>query len=186
MNYVQPIRQRKQIDNMKQRLIERNERDYILFVTGINVGLRIADLLLFRVETVKGAYVDVIEGKTGKRKIIKINRALREALDPYIAGKPDSEFLFKSRNMKHISALKDQPIDCSMAYKALRQTAIACGIPDFGTHSLRKTFGYHSYLKNKDVALLMDLFNHSHPSITLRYVGITQDTLDEAVDDLNL
>ncbi|WP_252456770.1 hypothetical protein [Macrococcoides canis] len=50
-----------------------------------------------------------------------------------------------------------------------------------GTHSMRKTFGYHYYKKTKDIALLMDLFNHSSQFVTLRYIGINQDVINESI-----
>ena len=50
----------------------------------------------------------------------------------------------------------------------------------FGTHTMRKTFGYHHYKKFKDVAMLQKIFNHSSPEITLRYIGIEQDEIDES------
>ena len=51
---------------------------------------------------------------------------------------------------------------------------------------MRKTFGYHYYKKTKDVAMLMDLFNHSSPAITLRYIGIRQDQRDKAMSNFDL
>lgn len=56
---------------------------------------------------------------------------------------------------------------------------------EIGTHTLRKTFGYHFYKKTKDVAMLQDIFNHSAPVVTKRYIGITQDEIDEAIDKFN-
>lgn len=186
MNFVQPIRDTRKLELIKQHLKDTNERDYILFLVGINVGLRISDILPLQVRHVKGSHIDIIERKTGKRKMIKINATLRKALDAYIRGKPDNEFLFKGRSIKHKSRAIDDPIDSSMAYKVLSQAAKKFGVREIGTHSLRKTFGYHFYLKTKDIALLMDLFNHAEQSITLRYIGIKQDTLDDALDRFEL
>jgi integrase len=186
MKFVQPIRDQQKIEAVKLYLKYRNDRDYILFVLGINTGLRISDILLIKVGHVKGTHLDIIEQKTGKQKVVKINRSLRAALNDYIPGKPDNEYLFRSTYKKHKTGASDEPIDCSTAYKFLRAAAMSCDIPEIGTHSLRKTFGYHTYLNTKNVVLLMELFNHSDPSITLRYIGIHQDTLDDAVDDLNL
>jgi len=59
-------------------------------------------------------------------------------------------------------------------------------IEEIGTHTLRKTFGYHFYKKTNDIALLMELFNHSSQSITLRYIGMNQDFMDEQLIDFNL
>lgn len=186
MKFVQPIRDPQKIEAVKEYLNLRSERNYILFVLGINTGLRIGDILQLKVSHIKGSHIDIVEQKTGKSKTVKINQALRDALDIYIQGKPDNEYLFRSRYRKHKTGVLEDPIDSSMAYKMLRNAGLACGIVDIGTHSLRKTYGYHIYRKKRNVALLMDMFNHSHPSITLRYIGINQDTQDEAVDDLNL
>ncbi|GKS12930.1 hypothetical protein YDYSY3_39300 [Paenibacillus chitinolyticus] len=57
---------------------------------------------------------------------------------------------------------------------------------EIGTHTLRKTFGYHFYKRYKDVALLQQIFNHSAPSITLRYIGINQDIMDQAINGFHL
>jgi len=46
--------------------------------------------------------------------------------------------------------------------------------------------GYHFYQRTKDVALLQEIFNHSAPSITMRYIGINQDIIDSALDDFSL
>lgn len=55
-----------------------------------------------------------------------------------------------------------------------------------GIHTLRKTFGYWHYRQNKDVALLQVLFNHSAPSVTLKYIGINQDMMDKTIQDFYL
>ena len=55
-----------------------------------------------------------------------------------------------------------------------------------GTHTMRKTFGYHHYQKFKDVAMLQKIFNHSSPQITLRYIGIEQDQIDESYSNFIL
>ncbi len=60
------------------------------------------------------------------------------------------------------------------------------GLKEIGTHTLRKTFGYHFYKETKDVALLQNIFNHSAPSVTLRYIGINQDIIDKAIDNFSL
>lgn len=71
MNFVQPIRDMDQIYYIKKFLRERSERNYLLFVTGINSGLRISDLLRLRVRDAKRMYIDLREKKTGKQKRIK-------------------------------------------------------------------------------------------------------------------
>ncbi|MBP1992534.1 tyrosine-type recombinase/integrase [Paenibacillus eucommiae] len=185
MKFVQPIRDIRNVEAIKHYLKVRSERDYILFMVGINTGFRISDILSLSVKDVRGTHIEIIEGKTQKRKKIKIRKTLRKALDDYIKGKQDYEYLFTGRSKKH-SGLIGEPIDSSTAYKALSKAAHANGVEEIGTHSMRKTFGYHFYLKTRDIALLMELFNHSEQTITLRYIGIKQDSLDEAMDEFEL
>nr|WGD75151.1 site-specific integrase [Bacillus subtilis] len=180
MNFVQPIRDLDQIYYIKKYLKERSERNHLLFVAGINSGLRISDLRLLRVRDVKRMYIDLREQKTSKQKRIKINKALRKAFSDYIKDKDDQEFLFKSREGLN------KPISRSMAYNILREAADYVGLDGIGTHTMRKTFGYWHYKKFKDVALPQEIFNHSSPDITLRYIGITQDTMDQTMDAFSL
>ncbi len=46
MKYVMPIEDKKIISDIGDYLMGRNERDYVLFMTGIYLGRRISDILL--------------------------------------------------------------------------------------------------------------------------------------------
>jgi integrase len=172
MNLVQPIRDKELIGEIKKFLKESNPRNYILFLLGINTGLRISDVLRLRVRDVEGWDIFLREKKTGKVREVKMPKELKKALRDYIQDKPKNEYLIKSRNGKN------RPITRGMAYVILNQIADEFGLERIGTHSLRKTYGYHFYNQFKDVATLQAMLNHSHPKETLRYIGITQDTLN--------
>ncbi|MGC4375912.1 site-specific integrase [Fictibacillus sp. Mic-4] len=172
MNLVEPIRDKEIVAEIKAYLKEQNERNYILFLLGINTGLRISDILNLRVRDVEGWYITIREKKTRKHKRIKMTSELKKALRDYIQDKPKNEFLIKSRKGKN------KPITRGAAYIILNQVAREFGLESIGTHSLRKTYGYHFYKQFKDVAALQEIFNHADPKITLRYIGINQDTLD--------
>jgi integrase len=180
MNYVQPIRDPEIITAIKTYLKNESERNYMLFVTGINSGLRISDILTLKVRDAKKTHISLRETKTGKQKRIQITPALKRELKRYIEGKEDHEYLFKSREGKN------KPIGRSMAYKILRDAAEAFGLDEIGTHTLRKTFGYHFYYQTKDVAMLQEIFNHSSPQITLRYIGVNQDSMDKAMNKFKI
>lgn len=185
MNVVQPIRDLNVIAAIKQHLREKNQRDYFLFIMGINIGLRINDMLSFKVRDVKGkSGITLREMKTGKQKTIPINSTLRRAINEYIDGKPDDEFLFLSRQKDKHGLSK--AITREMAYRILRRAAAQFNLVEIGCHTMRKTFGYHFYKKEKDIALLMDIFNHSEESITLRYIGINQDAINTAMSRFGL
>lgn len=180
MNFVEPIRDMQKLDELKALLKKRSERDYFLVVLGINTGLRISDLLRLKVSDVKGkSHIILVEKKTGKRKRFLINDSLRKEVDQYIVGKKGDEYLFASTK-------RLQPITRVRAYQIINGAARKVGLSEIGTHTLRKTFGYHFYQRTKDIATLQMIFNHSHPSITLRYIGITQDLIDDAVNRFSL
>lgn len=176
MNFVQPIRDPEIIDGIMKHLKEANRRDYILFVVGIYTGLRISDILKLKVGDLRGKDINIREKKTGKQKRFPINPALKRELTWYLHDKADGDFLIKSRQGGN------KAIGRSMAYKLLNNVARQFGLKDIGTHTLRKTFGYHFYLMTKDIALLMDILNHSSEAITLRYIGINQDVIDKAMN----
>lgn len=133
MNFVQPIRDPEYIRVMKKFLKEKSERNYMLFVTGINSGLRISDILNLKVSDVKRPYFNITEIKTDKTKRIAMTPSLQRELKEYIEGKEDHEFLFKSREGVN------KPIGRSMAYKILREAADYVSLEGIGTHTLRKT-----------------------------------------------
>jgi len=77
LEFVEPIRDRKQLENMKRYLKENSLRDWLLFVIGINSGLRIDDLLKLTVADVKGKERITIREK--KQEKLKTSRYLRTA-----------------------------------------------------------------------------------------------------------
>jgi site-specific recombinase XerD len=186
---VNALKDKKQIERMKKILKSNNLRDYLLFVMGINVGLRISDLLNLRISDVyaNGKLKDSVtikEGKTDKTRTFDINKSAATAIKEYLSSLNDYDndwYLFKSR--KGVN----NPISRVQAWQILNDSAKIAGIKeDIGTHTLRKTFGYWSYKQGIDITLLQRIFNHSTPSITLRYIGITQDDISNVYNNLNL
>lgn len=170
---VEPIRDRNKIELVKSILREKGSRDYLLFLMGINSGLRISDILKLKVKDVRNKkYIELIEQKTNKYKRFPITISFKFELEEFIRGKSSEEWLFSSKRGK-------KPISRIQAYRIICKACVRAGITSrIGTHTLRKTFGYHFYQENKDIALLQCIFNHSTPNITLRYIGINQDIID--------
>lgn len=187
MEFVQPIRELKQIETIKKLLKLKSLRDYCLFVLGINSGLRISDLLKLKISDIseRGKIKDRIrlrEKKTNKFKDFPLSNSTKLALKEYLKTRKynEDEPLFISRKNKGF-LLRQQ------AYKIINDVAKSVGIKEkIGTHTLRKTFGYHAYNNGYDITLIQKLFNHSSPSVTLRYIGITQDEMDNVYLSLDL
>lgn len=170
---VQPIRTVDQLNDMKWSLKKWcGERDYILFLLGINTGLRVTDLLKLKISDIEGKKKLVVkEGKTQKKRDIHLTN-IYEELNTYIKTLKGTEWLFPSRK-------GDKPISRIQAYRQLNKASEMVDIPDgIGTHTMRKTFGYWHYKQFKDVAELQMILNHSHPQVTLKYIGITDEQIE--------
>ncbi|CJV79701.1 site-specific integrase [Bacillus luti] len=177
---VQPIRSKEQIEDMKWSLKRHcSERDYIMFLIGLNTGLRVGDLLKLKTSDVKRKQKFVIqEGKTKKPRTISLANIYDE-VQAY-ANTVDSEWLFPSRK-------GDKPITTTQAYRQLNKAAEMTDITEgIGTHTMRKTFGYWFYKQTKDVAKLQAILNHSHPQITLTYIGITEEEIEDSLNQFVL
>ena len=181
MSCVEPIRELDKIELVKKELKSKSVRDYLLFVMGINNGLRISDLLKLKVSDVKGkSHIEIFEQKTGKFRKFPITKSYKKALASYVKSLKDSSWLFGSKK-------GNKPISRVQAYRIIHKACIKAGINYcIGTHTLRKTFGYHFYKKTKDIALLQSILNHSTPYITLRYIGINQDIIDSSLKSFSL
>ena len=173
MNLVQPIRDKEVLKEMRQYFKEQSERNYLMFLLGIHTGLRISDILALKVKDVQGWEIFIKEKKTGKLREIKMTSELKRVARAYTQGKPRHEYLIKSREGKN------KPISRSMAYKILNQAAEEFGLERIGTHSLRKTYGYHHYKKFNDIVTLQEALNHDEMNVTKRYIGIKQDELNK-------
>lgn len=177
---VEPIRDKAKIKQLYHYLNGVSPRYGLIFKVGINTGLRIGDILSLKFSDIFNEnrqfreHLTISEQKTGKAKKIKLNETLRKCLSKYVKEQNlyFSDYLFFSQKGGHIGRIQ--------VYKIMKESASALGIDNFGTHSLRKTWGYWTYKISKyNIGLIMDTFNHSSVAITLRYIGINQDQKDE-------
>lgn len=186
MNTVQPIRDLEKLEELKEELKKKGTRDYMLFLTGLNSGIRVSDVVKLNRDDVRDengnikTHITIIEKKTKKVKKFPLCNNLLVEIEKYTRNMPQGEFLFKSRNGEN------KPITTTQAYRIIVESAERVGLKNIGTHTMRKTFGYHHYKQYKDVALLQTIFNHSSPSITLKYIGISQDEIDISYQNFSL
>ena len=181
MNVVEPIRNRNDVKNLEKYLSFQSSRNRMIFVFGINTGLRVSDILALNVEDVLNKeFVTIIEKKTGKYKKFPLNKKLQVLLKEYLINKKVGSPLFIGKKHKRLHR--------SQVYRFLNDAGKAIGLNEIqiGTHTMRKTFGYHHYKQFNDVALLQNIFNHSSPSITLRYIGISQEEINASYNKFEL
>jgi integrase len=189
MQTVQPIKDKEKIEAIKKILRATSLRNELLFVLGINTGLRISDILDIKVADLltKNGVVDRLElreKKTKKKRTIALSKKTYRLIERYLEKERPAvryeEPLFRSQK-------GGRSISRQHAYDILNKAARAVGITErIGTHSLRKTFGYFAYKQGIDLAMIQKLLNHSSQTETLRYIGITQEQMDEIVLRLDL
>ena len=173
MKFVEPIRNKNDLKKIKKALKRSNQRDYILFLFGINTGLRVSDILALDIKDVKSKDCVVLrERKTKKIKQILLNSKLKKAIQKFVGDECDeTKPLFTTKfgnRMDRIQAYRIIKKVCKEVNPSL----------NVGTHTMRKTFAYHHYKRFKDIAILQKILNHSSPTITLKYIGIEQDEIN--------
>lgn len=140
MNIVQPIRDLKKLEEMKQELQKNGTRDYLLFLLGINTGLRVSDIVKLQVKDVKdpnGAmkeYVTIIEKKTKKTKKFPICNGLLAELTKYTSNMQQDEYIFKSQKGTN------KPITEVQAYRILNKAGANIGLTEIRHAHNEKNF----------------------------------------------
>lgn len=185
-NLVEPIKSKKDLEKIEAYLEKRNKRNRLIFVFGINTGLRVSDILGLNVEDVKNkSYIEIREKKTGKYKRFPLNSKLKALIKDYLKER-ENLYAIGAETPLFVGK-KHHRLHRSQVYRFLNEACEQLGIAvNIGTHSMRKSFGYHFYKKFNDVALLQKILNHSSPAITLRYIGIEQDEIDNSYYNFEL
>jgi integrase len=170
---VDPIRDEKNVVAISKMLRD-NPRNYLLFVMGVNNGLRAGDLLKLKVKDLRylkfGETLTIKEGKTGKENVLAINKTVYKALKHYFESvKPlDDDFVFKSRKGEN------NPLTIQAVNFYIKTWTDAINLRgNYGAHTLRKTWGYLQRTKyGVGFELICKRFNHTNPAVTMRYLGI--------------
>jgi len=169
---VDPICQIKDIKAIS-KMTSGNPRDHLLFVMGINNGLRACDLVRVKVGDLRylkvGDTLTIKESKTGKDNILVVNKTVYKALQAYLdAIRPDDDaYLFASR--KGNGHIQSQAVS-----KLVKKWTGAINLKgNYGSHTLRKTWGYiQRTMHGVGFEIICKRYNHSSPAITMRYLGI--------------
>lgn len=188
MNSVEPIRSINNIDRIKGNLLKKkNPRDLLLFVLGINTGLRIGDILPLKLGDVKDeqgnpkGYVYLTEQKTHNQRKIAFNKSVKDALQIYFNKSKVYDlgaYLFTSERDN-----KNRPLTKAMAWHLVNNWCREVGIIErVGTHTLRKTLGYQMRKKGIAIEVIQRILGHASVKTTSKYIGIDQAELEEVVN----
>lgn len=187
MEYVNPIKDIDKINAIKHNLRKQSLRDLLFFVLGINTGIRVHDLLSLKVKDIWDGdnikeFLYICDAKNEEQKAHYINNQVKTVLNSFLNSREfkANEYLFKSKK-------NELPITRQQAYRIINQAAKDVGITGkIGTHTLRKTFGYHAFRKGIAISIIMSIYNHQTHAETLRYIGIDKDEAQLIKVDVNL
>ena len=175
-------------------------RNKLLFVIGMNIGIRGSDLRSLKWSfffdkhkddtlEFKNFYVLQPMKQRKQKKFVKLffNQTVKTAINNYVSEYPIedlNDYLFPSRK-------GDEPIEVSSLWRIVKNTALEAGIKqNIGSHSLRKTFGFWVWHqaedKNKALVILQQIFNHSSVQTTSRYIGIMDDEIEDMFNSIEL
>lgn len=200
----EPIKSLEDIQRISNYFIENGRyRDNMLFIVGINFGLRVSDLLRLRFSHLIDADFNfkktfpILEKKTSstrkvqKNRYITINDAVIDAVVLYLEHNDCRLDHYMFRSVSNNGSNQNRPMDRSNVDRVLKDAAEKLGInTKVATHTLRKTFGYHQMMmSNNDprkLLLLQKIFGHSSSAQTMDYIGITSEEIESAYLGLNL
>ena len=182
---VEPIRRPEDIQAIKE-LLKDEPRNLAMFVFGINTALRASDILRTRlcdVENLKPGETFILrEKKTQKKRLVAINQATYEAIQNYLKTRPKTSTeapLFLSRTGH------EKAITVSSLNALVKLWGQQVGIREnLGSHTLRKTWGLHQRLNGISTPVLMQIYNHSTQKQTLSYLGINEEEVIEAFQNV--
>lgn len=182
---VEPLRKIEDVHSIERLLEQRgNYRDLLMWVLGCNCGLRAVDILALKVKDLLdkpvNTKVDVHESKTDKSNFMVINKKVLKTFKAYMAhyGPSPDDYLFKStRGGSHLTS--------GAVGKKIRSWCKAIGLEQerYGTHTMRKTFGYIKRVhEGVGIEILQERYNHGSPRVTLRYLCITRGEVAEIME----
>jgi integrase len=157
----------------------------LVWQLGINLALRISDLLSIRFNDVDGDRIFIRESKTGKVANIALNAKAQLLIKEIKQAHPDHQYIFQSYRSRIAKSKAPSPLSRRSVCNALEQVGQEVKL-HLGTHSMRKTRGFHLYKETGDIARVMKMLRHSSEGQTLRYIGITQEQIDTDFRELVL
>lgn len=171
---VEPIRTVEDVNRIKV-LLRNNVRDLAILTLGVNSPLRPTDLLNIRVGTVRNLRPG--DSFTINEKTVLVNKPVSETIDKLLVAMSrvsDNDYLFQSKKCS------GRPLGVSSLHRLVKTWCADAGlVGNFGSHSLRKSFGYINRTEFKvDLGQLATMFNHPYKRQTISYLCLPPEELN--------
>ena len=191
MNEVEAVKTKNQLSQIETLLSEKSDIFGDVWSLGINSALRVSDLLSIEMCSLKdldanNPVLKIKEQKTGKNRSIRLNTVAMAIIQDRLAKYPNDKWLFQSTSGR-FSSKAPQPINRRSVARVFHDVGEKT-IPrlQLSTHSMRKTRGYFLHANGHSIESISRILNHSSTSITMRYIGLTQQSIDDSFTELVL
>lgn len=193
---VEPIRTVNAVNKIKKALAP-SPRNFALFVVGVNTAYRASELLSIRlgqVRYLKAGDQLKINQKKKKSRTVTLNNSCVEAIQKLLehlerkalqkkdlSWVDDDSFLFAGKN-------PDKPLTVPYLNNLVKDWCRNANCKgNYGSHSLRKTWGYMQRAKqDTPIPLLMQEFGHASQQQTLAYLCIQDEQIKPVYTALEL
>ena len=186
MKEVDAVKSQEDLTTIHNLLRKHGNEDYAdIWKLGINIALRISDLLSIRNDHInlERRELELIESKTGKNRLIRLNETAISIIKRRQEANPGNVYLFQSNRYQTQGLPK--PLTRAPVARKFKEIGEILGIK-LSTHSMRKTRGYMMYQAGVSIEQISRVLNHSSPSVTLAYIGITREDTLRTYDDFEL
>ena len=192
MQEVDAIKSELQRQQVESHLADRGQVYLDIWKLGLNTFLRISDVLALTMTDVRQIKNDqpelkLTEIKTGKPRTIALNDTALAILQRRLVEHPKDVWLFQSESPRHTRRSGAQPINRRSVGRVFAETGqqIRPRV-QLGTHSMRKTRGFAMHAAGRSIEEICRALNHSHPAVTMRYIGLTQAEINQSFTDFEL
>lgn len=183
MNEVEAVKSKEDISTITSLLNKHGSEVYSdIWIVGINTALRISDLLAIKMADLTSDTLTLRETKTGKIRTITLNKPAQEVIRRRKETYPEDTYLFQAKANR---AASEKPIDRSVVARKFKEIGEIVKIP-LGTHSMRKTRGYQMYDAGVRIETICKVLQHSTPAMTLRYIGIEKQDIQNTYTSFEL
>lgn len=192
MQEVEAVKTNEQRQQVEAHLTAQDTIYLDIWKIGVNTALRISDLLSLTMNDVRSLdaeqpALNIKEQKTGKQRKIIVNQSALGVMQRRLTEYPDHVWLFQSDAVNRNRREPPKPINRRSVSRVFERVGqkVAPKVA-LGTHSMRKTRGYAMHKAGRSIESIAKVLNHSSPAVTMRYIGLVQQDIDESYTELEL
>ena len=191
MAEVEAVKKDSQREQVEAHMLEHGQIYADIWKLGINMALRIGDMLRLTMDDIRKLDPDqptirIVEQKTGKARKIVLNKSALAVVQRRLEENPKHKWLFQSE-ATNLSKRQQQAINRRSVLRVFERVgqSVAPKVK-LGTHSMRKTRGFALHQAGQSIEQISKILNHGSPAVTMRYIGLVQQDIDQSYIDLEL